>query len=456
MYIFQCVCVHVYTHTRARAQMTKPANKRKSGGASDDAPGLAPGAQKKPRKTTRFYLAGNCCECGDARCCELTKGFRDVGDPRGGGRANVPKEPTAVEDLKSKPRNPLARAIKSLTRKLWVYVHLPTHISKQLAIEIRDEGCSHSDVDKCPGNSSDYLPAPNCKWEDIARDLAGARLLHAGCTSAADLTTDSALALTRSPPLQLGDRESPDLKKAKSVVGSDPHEVSPSSTSNCCREWTPKWGRKGKMLSLLPVCPQNFLDALPESFVEAGTPKATVQIDGTDVLKEEDRGHSLLTKAGRSNKSEHAAFRGLAWTTPRGLNVEHTPLCLGKAEETALNGWWKPRLSKMPPGREVLAGRGFETCARHYPNCNFHRCPTRLAGRKQFSESEVKSDYQIFRLRCTCEVVFARVKSEKGLKDVIPQHHFGEVQHFWDWARAGSNLCEPLMPLGKQCCHSRA
>jgi hypothetical protein len=31
-------------------------------------------------------------------------------------------------------------------------------------------------------------------------------------------------------------------------------------------------------------------------------------------------------------------------------------------------------------------------------------------------------------LRCTCEVVFARAKSEKGLKDVIPQRFFGEVQ----------------------------
>ena len=118
--------------------MTKPTNKRKSGGTSDDAPGLAPGAQKKSRKTsaggvknrsTRFFLAGNCCECGDARCYELTKGFRDIGDPRG-GHANIPKEPTAVEDLKSKPRNPLARAIKSLTRKLWVYVHLHLDPSK--------------------------------------------------------------------------------------------------------------------------------------------------------------------------------------------------------------------------------------------------------------------------------------------------------------------------------------
>jgi hypothetical protein len=127
-------------------------------------------------------------------------------------------------------------------------------------------------------------------------------------------------------------------------------------------------------------------------------PKATVQIDGTDMLKEEERSHSLLTKAGWSNKSEHAAFRGLAWTTPQGLNSEHTPLCLGKVEEAALNTLWKPRLSKMPPGYEVLPDRGFETCARHYPNYNFHRCPTRLAGRKQFSESEVKSDYQICRL----------------------------------------------------------
>ena len=106
-------------------------------------------------------------------------------------------------------------------------------------------------------------------------------------------------------------------------------------------------------------------------------------------------------------------------------------------------------MRKIPPGHEVLADRGFDTCARHYPNYNFHRCPTRLAGRKQFIESEVKSDYQICRLRYTCEVVFARVKSERGLKDVIPKHFSGEFQHAWDWACAGINLCKPLMPLGK-------
>ena len=611
--------------------MSNPSGKRKSPCSSDEEAGPA---HKKTGKTSaapikakrkRMFLGGVCCECGDDRCYELTKGFRDLGDPRG-GHATIPKEPTPAGMLKSKPRSPSARAIKSAKRKLWIVhlqldpahfeptahlslihfhpaavshgswddkkaFHLPTTILKEVAMAIKAGGFSYTDNDKCPGSSSDYLPVPNYKWENMAIDLAAARLHHNGCTSAADATTDATLAVRQSPSLVAGDRVSPDLKRAKSVVESDPHEaaerivvlehsnadlmlqvadlkkrnadqnavietcrnttvgkrldqyekflegtgltkvtllsdswyashpksshhfwglggwhntvnmclalfreledpahltimdriskrglgrfgqclvakmrmhgavpvqmladmwgVSIASICNYCKEWIPKWGRKGKLLSLLPVSPQHLLDTLPESFVEAGMPKATVQIDGTDMLKDEDRSHSLLTKAGWSNKSGHAAYRGLAWTTPRGLNFEHTPLCLGKVEETALNEWWKPRLSKIPPGHEVLADRGFDTCARHYPNYNFHRCPTRLAGRKQFKEPEVKSDYQICRLRYTCEVVFARVKSEKGLKVVIPQHFFGEVQHFWDWACAGSNLCKPLMPLGK-------
>ncbi len=91
---------------------------------------------------------------------------------------------------------------------------------------------------------------------------------------------------------------------------------------------------------------------------------ATVEVDGKDFLKETDRSHSLLTKAGHSHKSSHDAFRGLAWSTPRGLIFEHTPLAFGKVEETALNSLWKPRLGKVPAGHEVLADRGFDSCAR--------------------------------------------------------------------------------------------
>jgi hypothetical protein len=102
---------------------------------------------------------------------------------------------------------------------------MPTTISKEAAMVIKAGGYSYTDNDKCPGSSSGYLPVPNYKWENMAIDLAAARLVHNGCTSAADVTTDAALAVMQSPSLVAGDRVSPDLKKAKSVVESDPHEA---------------------------------------------------------------------------------------------------------------------------------------------------------------------------------------------------------------------------------------
>jgi hypothetical protein len=225
--------------------------------------------------------------------------------------------------------------------------------------------------------------------------------------------------------------------------------VSQATISHYLHVWIPKWGRVGQEISILDVTPGFLKASLPSSFEKAGLGMATVEVDGKDFLKETDRSHAVLTKAGHSHKSSHDAFRALAWSTPRGLIFEHTPLAFGKVEETALNAIWKPRLAKVPPGHEILADRGFDTCARHYPHYNQHRCPTFLRGRDKFTSTEVKSDYQICKLRYTCEVVFSRVTNEKSLKDVIPQHFFKHIQHHWDWACGNANLCKPLMPLGK-------
>jgi hypothetical protein len=68
---------------------------------------------------------------------------------------------------------------------------------------------------------------------------------------------------------------------------------------------------------------------------------------------------------------------------------------------------------------EDAADRGFAGTAHYYPNFNAHLTPKFLAGRDQFSPSEVKGDYEICRLRYSCEVAFSRVTDEASLKDVI-------------------------------------
>ena len=88
--------------------------------------------------------------------------------------------------------------------------------------------------------------------------------------------------------------------------------MSTASVSRYLKIWIPKWGRAGREFSLLDVTPSYLLASLPASFEEAGLGMATVEVDGKDFLKETDRSHSLLTKAGHSHKSSHDAFRGLA------------------------------------------------------------------------------------------------------------------------------------------------
>ena len=137
-------------------------------------------------------------------------------------------------------------------------------------------------------------------------------------------------------------------------------------------------------------------------------------------------------------------MRCISWSTPTGLSFEHTDLFFARVTEKRLVELWGPRLRKCPPGWSILADRGLAGTAHYYPNFNSQLTPAFLAGRSQFTSAEVSSDYEICKLRYTCEVAFSRVTLEAGLQDVIPYGFFTTLDAINHWGHANVDLHAPL------------
>ena len=196
--------------------------------------------------------------------------------------------------------------------------------------------------------------------------------------------------------------------------------------------------------SILDITPAYLRATCPEAYKAKGLLKICALVDGKDFMTHTPRSNTVLTRASRSNKVEHSACRCISWSTPGGLMFEHTDLFLARKSETGLVQLWGPRLSKCPPGWDMLVDRGFAGTALFYPNLNAQRSPSFLDGRTNFSEAEVKADYEICRLRYVCEVAFARVTNETCLQDVIPACYFSSIDAINHWAHASANLFKPL------------
>ena len=139
-------------------------------------------------------------------------------------------------------------------------------------------------------------------------------------------------------------------------------------------------------------------------------------------------------------------MRCILWSTPAGLSFEHTDLFFARVTEERLVELWGPRVRKCPPGWTMLANRGFVGTAHYYPSFNAQLTPAFLAGRAQFSSEEIRSDYEISKLRYTCEVAFSRVTPEAGLQDAIPYGFFGIRDAMSHWGHANNNILAPLCP----------
>ena len=102
------------------------------------------------------------------------------------------------------------------------------------------------------------------------------------------------------------------------------------------------------------------------------------------------------------------------------------------------------RLAKIPPGKHILADRGFSTCAPSYPNLNNQMCPYFLDGRNQFYISEISEDRVKCRLRYQSETHFSRLTNTSALKDRVPRGFFRHLHHINNWAHGCANLYEPF------------
>ena len=104
--------------------------------------------------------------------------------------------------------------------------------------------------------------------------------------------------------------------------------------------WAPRWEMVGSYLSELDLT-QEYLDSeRPKIFVDADQVNVSVLVDGKDFMIDDPKKNSAMKKAVWSDKVHHAAGRIITWSTPSGLTVEHTPLYMGPATESAIVALW--------------------------------------------------------------------------------------------------------------------
>ena len=210
------------------------------------------------------------------------------------------------------------------------------------------------------------------------------------------------------------------------------------------QEWAPKWGEAGKDFSILDISKGFLARTLPQKYKDAGMTNICGVPDGKDFMTDVIRSNTMMTRAGYSDKVHHSGVRCISWGTPRGLSYEHTVLYLARCTEQRLVELWGPRLEKCPEGMAMLSDRGFAGTARLYPNFNAQLTPKFLMKRLQFTAGEVSSDRELCKLRYTCEVAFARVVEEAGLKDVITYGFWNILDAMNHWGHANVNLHSAL------------
>ena len=137
-------------------------------------------------------------------------------------------------------------------------------------------------------------------------------------------------------------------------------------------EWAPRWETVGSYLSELDLT-HEYLDAeRPQIFIDADQVKVSVLVDGKDFMLDDPKKNSAMKKAVWSDKVQHAAGRIITWSTPSGLTVEHTPMYMARATESAIVALWgsyhgivplgKVPLDKPPLNKKVKAENYEEKC----------------------------------------------------------------------------------------------
>ena len=114
------------------------------------------------------------------------------------------------------------------------------------------------------------------------------------------------------------------------------------------KEWADRWEVAGSYLSDLDLS-QAYLDAeRPQIFRDAEQENVAVLVDGKDFMIDDPKKNSAMKRACWSDKVHHAAARIITWSTPAGLTVEHSPLFMARATETAIVSLYGSYHSTVP------------------------------------------------------------------------------------------------------------
>ncbi len=104
-----------------------------------------------------------------------------------------------------------------------------------------------------------------------------------------------------------------------------------------------------------------------------------------------------------------------------------------------------PRLAKIPPGKYILADKGFCKDSVYFPNRNIIYTPILLESRSQYTRGEIAYGRRVKKNRYSCETVFSRVTDVSILVETIPRGKMRWINDACDWAHGRANLQQPLL-----------
>ena len=103
-------------------------------------------------------------------------------------------------------------------------------------------------------------------------------------------------------------------------------------------KWGPRWEKVSKIYCILDLREDAEFFAMmqPPKFKETYGRVISTELDGTTVVHEKSRLHSLKSRSSYSDKCGHQAGQGLTWTSPIGLVLLLTSLFCGRTSEKSL------------------------------------------------------------------------------------------------------------------------
>ena len=187
-------------------------------------------------------------------------------------------------------------------------------------------------------------------------------------------------------------------------------------------------------LGLLPIWPswENVQATMPECFKEA-YPSTFIIIDATELFVEVPGSLSLQSQNYSSYKS-HTTHKSLLGIAPNGCITFVSELFTGSISDRTLTqqSGILDLMKLVPPGKSVMADRGFEIQDLLVPAGLLLNIPPFRNASGTLSEANVKTTQQIARVRIHVERVIGQVKrTYRILQGMIPLTMEGTINQVW-------------------------